>query len=265
MPQSPDKHKQESNILLAMPLLRDAEIDFDRIINRLQSYWGATVERSDEKSIQNKESPTKIASFDVNGHLASLALMPAPLPDGEAVSLFPISYLWPDAEEDIANHTRHAIVTLCSWSNDTSPLERYKVFTKVIESVLVETNSLGLYQGNQLLLVQKDTYIDMAESLLEDSIPFLLWVYVGMINSDEGNSLYTNGMKGFGKLEMEIVNSQQDMEDLFDFMINVGSYVISNDVTFQAGETLGYSESKDARIEISPGRFLDGETIKIVM
>ena len=190
--------------------------------------------------------------------------MPMPIPACEFESLYPISYFWSDAGEEIPKHTAHVVVALCS--NHTSPLERYTVFTKVIESILAETNSLGLYQGNQTLLVKKDTYLDMSEALFEDDIiPFPLWVYVGKIVSDEGNSLYTYGMKGFGKLEMEIVNSQQDMEDLFDFLVNVGCYVINSDVTFQAGETLGYTESKDAKIEISPGCFLDGDTIKIVM
>lgn len=195
--------------------------------------------------------------------MVALALMPGLLPEGELETLYPYAFLWDEVEEELPQHVAHVIVSVMS--DEGSALERYTVFTKVVESVLAEANAIGVYQGNQTLLVSKENYIDMANALSEDAIPFLLWVFVGLRGSDEGNSLYTYGMNGFGKLEMEIVDSKLNMEDLFDFLINVGCYVINSDVTFHAGETLGYTESKDASIEISTGQFLEGETIKIVM
>jgi len=258
MSNSSNDHEQDSNLLLAMPLLLDDKIDFDRIINRLQTYWGATVTLSED----NEASDTVVV-FDVNDHIVALALMPGQVPLEELTAFYPYAFLWPEAEKEVPQHKTHVIVSIMS--DDVPTLERYMVLTKVIESVLAETNSLGLYQGNQMLLVDTETYLNMAKYLLEDIIPFLLWVFVVPCPSDDGNSLYTYGMDGFGKLEMEIINSKQNMEELFDFLIDIGCYVINSDVTFQAGETLGYTESKDARIEISPGHFLDGNTIKIVM
>ena len=258
MSNSPNDHEQYGNLLLAMPLLLDDKIDFDRIINRLRTYWGATVTLSED----NETSDTVVV-FDVNDHRAALALMPGQVPLGELAAFYPYAFLWTEAEKEVPQHATHVIVSIMT--DDTPAFERYTVLTKVIESVLAETNSLGLYQGNQTLLVDTETYLNMAKDLFEEAIPFLLWVFVGLYGSDDGNSLYTYGMDGFGKLEMEIINSKQDMEELFDFLINIGCYVINSDVTFQAGETLGYTESKDAGIEISPGHFLEGDTIKIVM
>ena len=260
MSNSPNDQELNSNILLAMALLLDDKIDFDRIIDHLRTYWGATVTLSEDND--NEASDTVIV-FDVNDHMVALALMPCQVPMEELATLYPYAFLWPEATMEVPQHKTHVIVSIMS--DDASALERYTVLTKVSESVLAETNSLGLYQGNQTLLVDTETYLGMAQALLEESLPFLLWVFVGLRGSDNANSLYTYGMNGFDKLEMEIINSKQDMEELFDFMINIGCYVITNDVTFQAGETLGYTESKDARIEISPGHFLDGDTIKIVM
>ena len=260
MSNSPENQEHNSNILLAMPLLRDDKVDFNRIINRLRTYWRATVTLSEDND--NEVSDTVIV-FDVNDQMVALALMPGQVPLEELTTLYPYAFLWPEAEKEVPQHKTHVIVSIMS---DNAPaLERYMVLTKVIESVLAETNSLGLYQGNQSLLVDTETYLGMAQALMEDSLPFLLWVFVGLRGSDDGNSLYTYGMDDFGKLEMEIIDSKQEMEELFDFLINIGCYVINGDVTFQAGETLGYTESKDARIEISPGHFLEGNTIKIVM
>lgn len=264
MSNTPEQHEQESNILLAMPLLADDKIDLDRVINRLRTHWGLAVDGTQNDDTQNDAATSEtIRVVDVDGHMTALGLMPGQVPAGDLESLYPVAFLWPGAAEEVPRHATHVIVSLMS--DDAPARERYAVFTKVVESVLAETNSLGLYQGHQMLLVKKEIYIDMAEALLEDETPFLLWVFVGLSGSDEGNSLYTYGMKGFGKMEMEIINSQQDMDDLFDFLINVGCYVINSDVTFKADETLGYTESKDAAIEISPGRIHEDETIKLVM
>ena len=192
-----------------------------------------------------------------------MSLMPGRVPDGEFDSLFPVSLYWGNAEEETATHQSHVIVFLSSETG--TAIERYSLFTKVIESILAETNSLGVYQGNQTLLISREIYHEMAQGLLTGDLPLLLWIFIGIAKSPKGNTLYTFGLSGFGKLEMEIVESQQDMDNLFDFLVNICNYVISNDVTFKKGETIGSTEDHDVTIDISKGVCLDGDTIKLKM
>jgi len=250
-----ETEKKSSELLLAMPLLLDMKIPEKSFIQRLSDYWKLKVE--DVKVEEDKKS----LSLTLDGIGVIMALVPGPIPKGEFDD-FEKPLLWSDAKQEIEKHVAHIIVAVIS--SERPQIERYKVFTKFIESILHETNSIGLYQGSQTLLVKKEIYIDMAESLLDDVIPVMLWVYIGGGNDENGYNIYTYGLDCFDKLEMEIVGTKQDPDEVFDFFLNVVGYVIQDAVTFKEGETLGYTESIDARIEISKGVFLDGETIKII-
>lgn len=247
----------DRQILLAMPLLRTPGYDLGRIAARLRDYWDATVE--EDKAGQNDKAATLV----VDGHDFVLMEIGIPVPDGEFDSLFPVSYLWENAERETAAHRSHMIVT--KLSNDKPALENHRVFTKVVESILAETDSLGLYQGTQSLLISRENYQDAAATLKNGETPLMLWIFIGMPSSDQGQSFFTYGLTGFGKWEMEIVESRLDPDELFQFFVNVCMYVVNSDVTFEDGETLGYTEEIQARITISDGVFLEGKTIKIVM
>jgi hypothetical protein len=99
--------------------------------------------------------------------------------------------------------------------------------------------------------------------LKNDEIPINLWVYIGLRESDEGNSIYTYGLNKFGKHEMEIINSKLSLEELYNFISNICAYVISSNVTFKAGEALGYTAHQKIKITLSTGRFVDGQTMKL--
>ena len=255
-----DSSANEKQSLLAMPLLRDMEFNPEAVIRRLRSHWGISIHDED---ITSSSPEDKTCVFHVAEYMVAMSLMPVRVPDGEFDSLFPVSLYWSNAEEETATHQSHVIVYVSSKTG--TAVERYSLFTKVIESILTETNSLGVYQGNQTLLISREIYLDMAQGLLTGDLPLPLWIFIGIGESPKGNALYTFGLTGFGKMDMEIVESQQNVDSLFDFLVNICSYVISNDITFKKGETIGYTENIDATIDISKGYILNGNTIKLKM
>ena len=250
--------ENERQSLLAMPLLRDKEFNIDAILRRLRNHWGIPIR---DEEIDTSAPEKKTCTFSVAGHIVAMSLMPCRLPEGEIDSLFPVSLYWDNAEIETAAHQSHVIVFVNSEAGAT--MERYSLFTKVIESILAETNSLGVYQGHQTLLISRENYLEMAQALLTDGLPLFLWVFIGRGQSPKGNFLYTCGLSGFGKKEMEIIDSKKDAGELYDFLANICLYVVSSDVTLQEGETLGYTKNADAKISISQGVFLEGDTIKI--
>jgi len=256
----PKKNSDERQALLAMPLLRDMEFNPEMVLRRLRDHWKIPIRDED---IDMAAPSDQTCVFNVEGCRIGMSLMPVRIPAGEFDSLFPVSLYWDNAEEETATHQSHVVVFLSS--ETASAIERYSLFTKVVESILMETNSLGVYQGNQTLLVSRKNYIDFAQSLHTGDIPLTLWVFFGMQATQKGNTLYTFGLSGFNKLEMEIVDSPKDMGDLYEFLMNIASYVISGDVSFKEGETVGYTENVDAQIHISKGVCLDGNTIKLTM
>jgi hypothetical protein len=244
----------ESNLLLAMPIFKNNErYDIHKVVEHLQSYWGLKVSGMNDDCEDT-------AVFDVDDQSVAVALMPGSIPLDELEDSAKYAYFWQNALEEVKDHTAHAIVTVLS--NDKPAFERYTLFSKLISSILLTSNAIAIYQGSQTLLMPREIYLNGLDDLKNGDAPIPIWVYLGLVNSDEGLSIYTYGMKGFGKPEMEVINSQLDFEELFDFMINTASYVITQDVTLKAGETVGSSADERVNITSSKGVYLDGETLK---
>ena len=72
-------------------------------------------------------------------------------------------------------------------------------------------------------------------------------------------------MTAFGKQEIEIINSKLSLEELYEFVANIATYVIDSDVTLKSGQTLGYTEDQKVKITSSKGVFVDGESLKLVL
>src|SRR5690606_41872309 len=101
---------------------------------------------------------------------------------------------------------RSALFPYTTLFRSKSIAERFKLLSKVLHSILITSNSIGIYQGSQSLLIPKEQYIESSESLKVGQTPIDLWIYIGLRKSEEGNSLYTYGLNEFEKSEMEIIN-----------------------------------------------------------
>lgn len=250
------KDNQESKILLAMPMFVNGDrYELNAVVDKLKNYWGlnvASIDGNDDTAI-----------VTINGENVAIAFMGVPIPMGDIESTAQYAYNWTTVLDDIKNFTGHSIVSVMSGIK--SPLERFKLLSKVLHSILTTSNSIGIYQGSQSLLIPRNQYVDSADDLKNDETPINLWVYLGLRKSDKGNSIYTYGLNEFGKHEMEIINSKLSLEELYDFLANICSYVIGSNVTFKDGETLGYTADQKIKITLSKGQFVDGQSLKLEM
>ena len=252
------KKKKEGKTILSMVMFKgDKAYSFDSVKQDLRTYWSLDVNDGD--------GDDEAAVFSVNGKRVVLASMPHPIPEGELDSLYDYNYLLKDAGKEIKEHTQHAIVSVMP--TDSSIVEQYILLTKVIASILrTSQNAIGVYHGDSSLLLPKDFYLDESKGLFEDTLPVSLWVYIGIVKDGEKSSLYTYGMSGFDKSEMEIVDSNMKMGDLYDFLLNTIHYVLDQDVTLKDGETLGYTENQKIKIKRSKAVYLEGgKTLKFEM
>ena len=48
--------------------------------------------------------------------------------------------------------------------------------------------------------------------LNEEMLPIQLWIYIGLVQENGKTSMYSYGLAEFGKLEMEIINSDIDVK-----------------------------------------------------
>lgn len=260
---SPSREQEEvlveeengNTILLAMPMFNGTDsYDLEAVVADLKTYWNA--------EISDISGDGQTATMNVNGVLVALASMPAPIPAKDIEDIAPYNYLWKTALEDCKNHQSHAIVTVLS-SKDVTILERYKILTQLNASVLRTSKAIGIYQGTQTLLLSNSLYLDFADFLLEDQLPIQLWIYIGLVKSEKGSSIYTFGLKDFGKEELEVLDSSMEQMDLYDFLLSIVDYIVGQDMVLKDGETIGFSAEQKIKITASKGTFLEGNTLKL--
>ena len=89
----------------------------------------------------------------------------------------------------------------------------------------------------------------------------MLWM--GLYRREGGLCGYTDGLRSFGKDEIEVLDAQAEPDDLHSFLLDLSSYVLEEDVTFHDGETIGFTEGQYLPISRSAGVWHGGMTLKI--
>lgn len=237
-----------------MVLLRDLDsFKLDSFINDFKNNYG--------DKIQELTGDNSSTAFKIDGEMLVIGYMPFPIPSGDIEGSAQYAYNWRTALDDTKEHKSHLVVSVMKGEQDQ--IKRFKVFTQVLCSLLRTTNSIGIYKGNQSLLIPKDDYLNQAGLMSEEYLPLNLWIYFGLRTNNNGNSGYTYGLKELNKAEMEILNSSKSLEDIRAFLFNIAHYVLEYDVTFKDGQTCGLSEDEKIAISFSKGQLVEGDTVKL--
>ncbi|TLG73783.1 DUF4261 domain-containing protein [Culicoidibacter larvae] len=202
-----------------------------------------------------------LAEFE--GMMISVALVEAQIPGDEVERAMHASLLWRDAEQPPV-YQSHALV----YTSGATALQAQTINSMVCMALIATNDVAAIYNGDAVLLIEPEIYADMVTAAFPDDeqeaqYPLMLWVNFGFIPDDRGNSVITFGLKQFGLREIEILFTSYDNETLFNFIYDIVSYVVDNNVQLQDGETIGFSEEQKLAITVSPGTFIDGESIKI--
>ncbi|MES2776248.1 MAG: hypothetical protein V4722_18885, partial [Bacteroidota bacterium] len=178
---------QSGKILLAMPMFMNGDsYVLKDVIENLQSFWGLTITEIDGND--------QTAIFYINGEMVALAHMPVPIPLGDIKSTAQYAYNWQTAEKDLESHTGHTIVSVLAGTEGKGQLERFQILSKLLCAILQTSNAIGIYQGNQSLLITKEQYLENIEELRDGGAPVILWIYFGIRKSGKTNSAYTYGL-----------------------------------------------------------------------
>lgn len=247
-------NSHDSKVILGMVMLKDKHsFHVDRLVTDFKASSG--------RNIKKLTGDSGALVFTVDSERVAIAHMDVPVPARDIEGTAQYAYNWQTALEDTKDYKSHLIILLLHGGQD--PVKRFKIFTQIICSLLRTTNAVGVYKGNQSLLIPKDDYLNEAETMSGKHLPLNLWIYIGLRETDNGNSGYTYGLKEFGKDELEIVNSFQSLESIRAFLLNIAHYVLAHDVTFQEGQTVGGSEDEKIAIRHSKGQFVSGDTFKL--
>ena len=236
-------------------LLDEVRFDAEKYVKDLKEDWNL-----DYDFEITQEDNTIIA--DYNGMIMTASLMPAPIPDNEAVEQAKTNYRWKEAVEAAEKHKAHLLVSVIN-SGDVDNIEGAKHYVKLLANATKQEGCLGI---NILgTVIHPQMYYDFAKLYDEnDDFPIENIVYIGLYG-DENNTVsgYTYGLEQFGKKELEIIKSLEEAEEVYNFLVSISDYIITSNVVLNDGETIGFSEEQKIQISVSEGIALDGETVKL--
>ena len=244
------------NSFTGFVLLNEAKFDRNKFLKDLKEDWKITLDLGNDS--ENKEKDMLVGNID--NIMVAIALMPAPIPNNEAVEKAKINYKWKDAVKVAEEHKAHILVSLLG---EPDLVDGAKLYTKIISALTKQDNCTGINVLGTVL--NPDMYRDFTKYYEEnDMFPVENMIFIGLYASeDEKINAYTYGMEGFGKKEMEILSSSQSPEDVYYFLQGVADYVITSDVILQDGETIGFSAEQKILISQSKGIAVNGVTLKL--
>ena len=234
-------------------LLSEDEWDKDKLISDLQVDWG--IELSKEDTLDEDTIVTDIDTCRI-----VISKFPAPVPNEEAEINAENNWMWEEAVEVTKTHKAHIVVAILGDEEDV--ISRGLLYSKIMATCCKQENAIGVFTSG--VVFEPSYYMTAAEMIRDGALPIFTWVWFGLYRTEKGLSTYTYGMKDFGKLELEILDADEDANTLLSFISAIASYILQDDVEFKDEETIGLSEEDIHQITLSKGVALpDQDTLKI--
>ncbi|QNE68737.1 DUF4261 domain-containing protein [Fusobacterium hwasookii] len=246
----------EKHSFTGFVLLNEAKFNREKFLKDLKEDWKITLDLGDDS--ENKEKDMLVGN--IGDIMVAVALMPAPIPNNEAIDNAKTNYRWKDAVKVAEEHKAHILVSLLGEPN---LVDGAKLYTKIISALTKQENCTGINVLGTVL--NPDMYRDFTKYYEEnDMFPVENMIFIGLYAAEDNKvSAYTYGMEGFGKKEMEILASSENPEDVYYFLQAIADYVITSDVILQDGETIGFTAEQKISISQSKGVAVNGTTLKL--
>ncbi len=219
--------------ILAMIALNSA--DMPGIKNLAKSFYdlsGIKINTSSEKTEDNA------LNFSIGKDSARLILISEPIPWSQLEGPCATAWWWPEAAEKMRGHTHHLIVTYFGKSEDL--VGNYLTLTRLVSAAAAHTNAAGIYWGAGTLVHEPNMFTQQTAAISRENLPLDLWIDFRIGRNEDGSfSLVTTGMKEFNHLEIEILQSFSQPDQIMDFVFTIAHYIIAADVDVRDGETIG--------------------------
>jgi hypothetical protein len=245
--------KDKSQTILGMVLLANEDaFSYEQFVDYFEHNY---------HDLQEASGGDVAAAFKINEEEVYLMNISAPIPFGDIEKATEHAYHWSSALEDTKDHRAHVVIALINGNHN--PIKRFRLHTQLICSVLMTSQAIGVYIGEQSLLIAKDDYLFEAQKMSDSYLPVNLWIYFGLRIVDGKSNGYTYGLKAFDKEELEVLNSDKRLFDIRELLVNITHYVLMNDINFKSKQTVGYTESQKINISYSKGTFIGGNSFKL--
>lgn len=259
VPSNSNESTKNKGSFLSFVLLDEPVFSLEQLVSDLKEDWNIDIKK-DDKAEMDLENVTAV--FSVDNMLATIGLIPAPVPDDEAVHNAETNFRWKEAVEVTKSHKAHLVVAVLS--QDKPMMEAGTLLVKLGEACLKQQHAIAINTAGTVM--EPNVYKEYAKDAIADGMfPILDLIFFGIYSNDNGKTIsgYTFGLQNFNKDEIEVLDSQHSASEVFEFLIDIASYVVESDAILKDGETIGFSQEQKLPITKSKSRVLDFDTLKI--
>ena len=210
--------------------------------------------------IEDVEISGTIILFKIAGDTFSICYLDFPIPEGDIKYAANLTDNWPNAWEELKFHRAHVLVT--GFPGDLNQTDRFKALTKLILTLLHTSPCMGVYMGNQGLIIPTFSYMKAETVLREERLPITHWINVCMFKHRSKNYIRTVGLASFGVMEIDMIDSNK-FEDLYPFICGVILEILKNQIKIKEG-TFFINGSERITFEIAVSPLDDTKILRIV-
>ncbi|MFZ5442368.1 MAG: hypothetical protein ACOZQL_20330 [Myxococcota bacterium] len=179
-----------------------------------------------------------VAHFTVDGVEVVAALLPAPVPEGEADHATDRSLSGLDGTWALPEHRAHLAVVHTGDKKKKPSLATLTTFTRAVAAIVRATHAVGVYWGEGGATHHPEFVVNIAQS----ELPLPIWVGVSIAKAKRGVELLSLGMhKQLGLPDLLLRAPEADGATL-EFFYDLLAYVVRRGEAIPAGETVGRDE-----------------------
>jgi hypothetical protein len=243
---SAPQKSDERNMALAMVALSQRTLpDLNKLQSFFEEHWNEKV------NITNLRHDSESCSCVLADATIAISLMPMPIPWSQIEGPCATAWYWPEAAESLRNHQFHLIVAVTGSPHDK--IDTALLLTKLVAFVAKGVQADGIYWGEGTLVHSVESFLNQALEMSREYLPLYLWIDF-RVNSEENSSLtlFTTGMKYFGLMEIEILQSKNPPSMLMDRAFNIAHYLLDNGPILLDGHTIGISQEEKIQVRHLP-------------
>jgi hypothetical protein len=206
-----------------------------------------------EPAVRTSNNPTTGApNFHFGRVAVSTCILPIPMPANELDPVYPSSWLWPSAKEELRTHS--AMLTLKAEGADTAA-ELMAPLTMVAAAVIGTCpQAVGVFWSAGKHLVRGNVFRAFAARQLPKKLPLLLWLGTPAEASGNGTSSgHTEGLSWFDLPEIEATDALMSVPDLRQRLNDVAEYLTTKG-DIADGATIGESATQKVTVSYGPSR-----------
>lgn len=250
---------ENTGVFSGFVLLAEKAWDKEQFKKDFAADWGLNPKYDEGTDAPKMGADCDAVIMELGTQKVAIGYMGVPVPNQEAEKNAAYNYTWKEAVDVVKTHKAQILVMVMGDHADVK--QDGELFVKVVATLCNQKGALGVYTNE--VVYQPEFYFAMKEFIEKGMYPVLGLVWFHVLQAEFGYSVYTVGMNNFGKDEMEIIGTAEEPKRAKDFLVQIASYVIEEDVTMHGGETIGLTENQKCEITRSNGAYVEGMSLKI--